>query len=242
MIEKTEGIVLHQLKYGESSLVVSMYTKDFGRLSFMVNGTKGKKAKFRSSLFMPLTILELDIYYKKTRELQRISEARIHVPYKSLQSSILKSTVSLFLAEILYKTLQEQEPNFPLYDFLWHSLQYFDLLEKRFSDFHLVFLTNFSRFLGFSANVENQKVVSSYFDLKNGIFKVNQPKHPLFVKGEITEKLFQLFQTSVTEASELNLSGKERRALLELIVDYYRIHIESLGTINSLEVLKEVFN
>jgi len=241
MISKTRGVVLHSIKYGDSSLIVHVYTEKYGRQSFMVSGVRGRKGKNKASFFMPLSLLDLEIYYKPKRDMQRISETRILIPFHDIPFHIDKNTIALFISEILYKVLKEHEENPPLFEFLLNAIGFLDVYEGNIANFHLVFLMNLSRFLGFYPNVETYED-GYYFDLKNGSFKKSVPYHPNYLEKKQSVLFRELLSVNFSNFQAYHPTGKERKGLLELVINYFGLHIESLGNINSYRILKEVFN
>src|SRR5664279_515698 len=127
MLEKTKGIVLHTIKYSENSLILIVYTEEYGRQSYMLTGVHSKKSGGQKKLIQPLSLLSIDVYYKSSRELQKIKEYKSLNPLSGIHSSIVKTTIGLFMAEILYRTIKEEEKNTNLFDFLVNSIQYLDL-------------------------------------------------------------------------------------------------------------------
>ena len=130
MIRKTRGIVLHTTRYGESSLVVHCYTEQYGRQTYMIKGVRKSRKQNRSNLFQPLFILDFEIYHKDSREIQLVKEVNRSVPLNSIPFDITKSTQAIFMAEILYRVIREEEPNPMLAHFLIHTIQYLDALES----------------------------------------------------------------------------------------------------------------
>ena len=239
MIEKTSGILLHAVKYSETSLIASIYTEDYGRQSFIINGVHGKNSTVRAAVFQPLYLLDLEIYYKSGREIHRIKNARISFPYSNIPFDIRKSTQVLFLAEVLYKCLREEEPNIELFDFLYHSLTLLDLTEAGISNFHIWFLFKLTRFLGFSPNREDAGI-SNFFDLQTARFVSHEPLHSQFTDKHLTILFTRLFNIDSSSIENLDYTQHERRLVLEKLLEFYHIHLGNLGEFKSLEVLKEV--
>ena len=239
MIEKTRGIFLHAVKYSETSLIASIYTEDYGRQSFIINGIHGKNSTVRAAVFQPLYLLDLEIYYKSGREIHRIKNARISFPYSNIPFDIRKSTQVLFLAEVLYKCLREEEPNIELFDFLYHSLTLLDLTEAGISNFHIWFLFKLTRFLGFSPNREDAEICN-FFDLQTARFVSHEPLHSQFTDKHLTILFTRLFNIDSSSIENLDYTQHERRLILEKLLEFYHIHLGNLGEFKSLEVLKEV--
>lgn len=220
MLEKTEGIVLNYLKYRDTSIIVRIYTQKFGLQSYIINGIRSQKSKKSIGLFQPFTILDLVIYHNQKRDLHRLSEYKNHVPLKTLHYDIRKSTISLFLTEVLVKTLEEnfEEENMQ-FSFIKKAIIQFDSLQVGHENFHLFFLINYANFLGFgiydTENIDSQgdKQLADYLRL---------------VKDES-----QYFQ--------LKSKQKIRRKALDMILEYYAEHVDNFGKIKSLQVLYQIF-
>lgn len=240
MLVTTEGIVLHFIKYGESSIIATIYTRDFGRQSYLVNSARSLKSKNKVSLFQPLFIVDMVAYQKQSRELQRMKEIKSNHVYQNIPFEITKSSLAIFLAEILYKSINEQESYPEMYDFIKNSLLYFDLMETGSSNFHLWFLFRLTEYLGFLP--ETKRVgFEGWFDMKTGAVVHFQPSHPFYANKETTEYLIKLSTLKIHEISEFVISRNMRDNLISVLIDYYQLHFDNLGEIKSLNVLREVF-
>jgi len=239
VIEKTRGIFLYAVKYSETSLITSIYTESYGRQSFIINGVRNKNSSVKAAVFQPLYLLEIEIYYKTGREIHRIKNARIANPYSSIPFDIRKSTQVMFLAEILYKCLREEEPNNELFNFIYHSLTLLDLSEKGINNFHIWFLFNLTRFLGINPSRDNAQV-SNFFDLQSALFVSHEPLHHQFTDKHITSLFSRLFDIDSSSIERLDYTQNERKLVLEKLLEFYKIHFDNLGEIKSLEIIKEV--
>lgn len=240
MLVTTEGIVLHSIKYGESSVIATIYTRDFGRQSYMVNAARTAKSKNRAGLLQPLFCVSLVAYQKHTSELHRVKELKAGMVYQSVPFEIAKSAVAIFLAEVLHKAIHEQESNPEMYDFIKSSLQYFDLMDAGASNFHLWFLFRLASYLGFRPQTDKAGF-ENWFDLKTGSVVHFQPAHPFYANKEITPVLMELASLKIQDLSGFNITRAVRENLLSVVIDYYQLHFENLGEIKSLGVLREVF-
>lgn len=239
MQEKTRGIFLHHINYSETSIIARIYTEKFGRQSYMVNGVKRKRSAMRMNLFQPFNVLDLEVYYRPGRELQRLNEARIAIPFEHIPFDIRKSSQAIFLSEILLKCLREEEPNNHLFDYLFHAAQLFDMLEKGISNFHLAFLFNLTRFLGVFPQAP-EDFHSRYFDLLSASFTNTEPVHNQFMNVETTEKFKELFRIELGKIEKLTFNNQQRTVLLAKLLEYYKIHLDLSGEVKSLAILKEV--
>lgn len=240
MLVSTEGIVLHTTKFGESSLIATIYTRDFGRQSYMVNAARSKKSKNKAGLFQPLYLVDLVAYRKQSGEIHRIKEIKSAQVYQNLPFDIVKSTMAIFLAEILYKCIHEQESNPELFGFIKNSVLYFDLMDTGYSGFHCWFLLKLTKYLGFLPDLE-RKGFRNWFDMKKGEIVPFQPSHPFFVNKELTERWADLAGLKIHEIAGYKIPHLQKDALITSLIDYYHLHFGTLGEIKSLAVLREVF-
>ncbi len=240
MIQKVKGIVLHHVKYKESSAIIYIYTDLFGRQSYLVNNIRGKKSRFSGNLLQPLTLLELEAYHKESRELQRIREMRNHIPYRSIPFDHLKSSQALFLSEVLYKVLREEDPDPDLFGFLENSLQLLDVSDEGMVNFHLLFLVQLTKFLGFYPE-DNYGEGRTGFDMRNGHFGNGTEIHPDYFDKRSSELLKQLLDCSFSELPQIIVNQDLRIKFLDNTMNYYRLHIHGFGPIKSLPVLHEIY-
>ncbi len=240
MILKTSGIVLHHIKYRESGIIAHVFTRELGRQSLLIQGIRGKKSKGKLSLFQPLYILDLEIYHKPYQSLHRIKEVRNLSPYLSIPHNILKTSIGLFLAEILYHCLKSEEKEPDLFDFLVNSFQILDHSNSGISNFHLVFLLKLSRFLGFYPNLSGLDDPFC-FDLKDGIFRISPPNHPFYLSRTHTIIFKDLLELNYEQLKNFSMSNKVRSEMLENIVDYYKLQEQTVAGIKSIKILREVF-
>ena len=154
MIVGTRAIVVNHFRYGDSSLIVDLYTENMGRQTVFVKGAFSKKSRIRSALFQPLHLLETNLHYRANRQMQRISNVQLFCPFQNIPFNPAKTAIALFISEILYKTLKEEEANRELFDFLIYTIQTLDLNDSGTANFHIAFLVHFSRYLGFYLKFE----------------------------------------------------------------------------------------
>ena len=157
MIEKTRGIVLHQIKYTDSGTVVWFYTRNFGRQSFMIKGIRNRKSGKHNVFFQPMSILDMVIYYKESRGMQTIKEFSVSYAPSDIYFNVKKSSVAIFLGEVLASVLREETPNEELFDFIEKSVVYFDSCNDGYSNFHIAFLAGLSSYLGFEPGSEKER-------------------------------------------------------------------------------------
>lgn len=239
MLEKTKGIVLHTLKYGDSSLIVHVYTLKSGRQSFIVNAPRGQRAHSTLSQLQPLFLLDLDIHFKSGREVNRIKELRGYAPYSTLPFDMVKTTQAIFIAEVLGRLLIEAESNPALFEFLETSLLYFDLMQTGSHQFHLWLLVQLTDYLGIRPEIHGSD--AHWFDLEKGLEVDYEPSHPHSLPPYYTALLERILQIGLKDLPLLKISRTDRNQLLQKILQYYHLHFNNLAHLKSLVVLSEVF-
>ena len=234
----TSAIVFSNLKYGDTSLIVRCYTQTDGLKSYLLKGIRsGKSKSLTMGMFQPLNILELTENRNTKSGLGIIRSAKIKTPYQSIYTDITKTTIALFISEILTHVIREEEPNNHLFSFIEHSLLWFDMHQK-VVNFHLLFLLSITRHLGFYPDQNNMEF--AYFDLKNGIF-VNEYLHLHCIGGEKIILFKRLLGTTFDNVCALSLSSDQRKSMLELILLYFSFHLHGFRKPKSLSILYEVF-
>jgi DNA repair protein RecO (recombination protein O) len=241
MLEKTRGIVLNQIKYTDSGIVARLYTRRFGRQAFLIKGMRNKKAGKHSILFQPMFILDLELNYKAVREMQVLKEFSVSFAPYSIYSNIVKSSIAIFLAEVLASVIKEEGPNEEMFDYIEESIRYFDGCIEGYTNFHISFLAGLSSYLGFEPGSKKDES-EAFFDMANGLFVPIPPVHGNYANKEVSAVLAAFFEASFDTASRIPLTGTLRNELLETLVKYYSLHLPGLKKINSLEILKEVFS
>jgi DNA repair protein RecO (recombination protein O) len=241
MLEKTRGIILNQIKYTDSGIVARLYTRDFGRQSFLIRGMRNKKAGKHNIMFQPMYILDLEMNYKASREMQILKDFSVSFTPFDIYSNLKKSCVAIFLGEVLTSVLKEESPHEEMFDYIEDSIIYFDSCKEGYANFHIAFLAGLSSFLGFEPGLRNSDE-DIFFDMTNGIFVPIPPVNGKYANEEISKKLAEFFASSFEEISNISLTGTLRNEVLDILMRYYSIHLPGLKKINSLEVLKEVFS
>jgi DNA repair protein RecO (recombination protein O) len=240
MLHKTKAIVLNHLKYGDNSLITTLYTATHGRKTFLIQGFYSRKSKFHATFFQPLTLLNLEIDINPKRELQRIKEIGFAHPFQTVPFDTVKRAITLFLAEILYKTLKEEEPNPSLFEYVYHTLQLLDVKEDGVANFHLLFLMHLTKHLGFYP-IDNYSETNCVFDTVNGRFYQFISAQSKASDQTKSLMIHQLLSLSFDQLETLQLNHQTRNSLLQLIIEFYQVHLGSLTEVKSLPVLQSVF-
>ena len=239
MLHKTRGIVFKTTDYGESSVIVQIFTEKFGLQSYMVNGAKKPKAKISRNMLQPLHLLDMVVYHKETGNVQRIKELKNSPMLQTLPYDVIKSSVAMFLNEVLYKAIKQQSADEHLFDFVFSAIEWLDNQTDGLANFHLLFLIRLTRYLGFYPD-RYLAGEADYFDLKNGIFSKYKPESVLYLSPPHTQNFTALLQSTFENITDVKLSNDDRRYLISKLLEYYALHIEGFGNIRSHEVLEEV--
>jgi DNA repair protein RecO (recombination protein O) len=245
MIHKTKGIVLRSVKYGETSLVVTMFTELLGLQSYLVNGvrTASKKGTPRASLFQPAAILELVAYHNELKNLQRLKEFKWAYLYQHVLSDIRKNAVALFMVELLTKCLKQPEANPELFYFLEDSLVHLDEAPDTVTaNFPLFFALHLAVFFGFRISDEFSED-HHYLDLEEGSFVDAPPRHAHYLQDKEAAAVSYLLKIMQPyELEEVSLNQENRRRITHALEQYYALHIPDFGTMKTLPVLRELMN
>ncbi|TRX53740.1 DNA repair protein RecO [Fulvivirga sp. M361] len=215
MLHKTRGIVFKYFKYRDTSIIAKILTEKLGLQTYIVNGIRSKNARGKIALFQPLSLLDLIVYYKPNAEINRISEVKSAELYQNMPYKVIKSSIGVFLAEVLYKSVKEEGEITEMFRFIYDSMIILDQLETGFENFHLQFMLKFTKYLGF------------------GIDSAFMQEVPL-LESNVRKLLFARYD------EHINISNEDRRSLLNLIIGFYKTHIDSFGELKSVNVLQEV--
>ncbi len=240
MLVKTEAIVLHAIKFGESRLIVDMFTREVGRVSFAVPIPKTSKGRLKKQYFQPMTLLEVECDIRQRDQLQKLKDARLLAAYASIPFSPEKLALSLFTAEFLCHALRAEQQNEPLFVYLYDSMQWLDMIETGFANFHLTFLIRMSRFLGFYPNLDDY-VRGCIFDLRTATFSLQVPIHRDFLQPDDAQRIHTLMRMDFPTMHLFRLSRQERNRITEVLLHYYQLHIPQFPELKSLDVLKELW-
>jgi DNA repair protein RecO (recombination protein O) len=239
MFHHTRGIAIHSTKFSETSSVVKIYTELFGLQSYLVKGVRKMKSKIKPGLFQPLTLLDLVVYHKEKSSLQNLKEAGYSHPYQTIPFDIRKSSIALFINELVYKTIHEEEPHPELFSFLHDTCLRLDTTADNLSLFHLLFSLQLTRYLGCMPQL-NYSARTPFLNLREGIFQATAPEHHDFLDPKMSHLFFQLLQTPEGGGVSIQVPAKTRDALLETILFYYRLHVPGFRELQSHHILHTV--
>ncbi|MGV3508132.1 MAG: DNA repair protein RecO [Sphingobacteriaceae bacterium] len=241
MLHKTRGIVLKTTNYSESSVVVQVFTEKFGLQSYLVNGVKKPKAKIRLNMLQPLHLLDMIVYHKPNGSLQRIAELRNQPVFQTIPYDLIKSSLVMFINEVLYKSLKLHYEDEPLFNYTYSSVELLDKMDEGLANFHLYFLLRLTKYLGFYPDNSLQSQ-ADFFDLKEGTYTRYQPLHQFIIDRSLIQDFSRLINSTFENLDQLAIASQNRKMLLAKILDYYKLHIEGFGEVKSHLILEEVLS
>ena len=238
-MSNSRALVIKSVKYGETSLIVSCYLEDIGFKSFLVKGLYStKKSRFSKAHFFPLNIISLNYSYNENKNLGYIKEVKSEFLFDSIYTDVQKSSVIVFLSEILNNVFKEElQKNQDLFNFLLNSLLWYDKT-KNCNIYHIKFLVELTKFIGFYPNIKNKNDI--YFCLESGTSTNVKPINE-FIKGEDLRLFNNLLGMKFEDLNTMRISRKSRARILNKIIDYYSLHLQMFKTPKSINVFTEVF-
>lgn len=241
MLTKTKAIVLHSFKYNDNRLIVDLFTLDRGRMAVVVTVSSSPKAKFRKNLFAPSTLLYIETDYRQGARLQKLKDVAIAYPMTSIPFDPEKASIVLFVSEFLYHALKGEQESRPLFEFIADSIQWLDIADDGFVNFHIVFLLRLTLFLGFMPNLDDYED-GDLFDLRNSSFVKTVPPHRDFLGVEESSLVGIMMRMNFRTMHLFRLTRTQRNRLLDIIVAYYRFHLPDFPELKSLEVLRSLYS
>ncbi|KEZ92211.1 DNA repair protein RecO [Nonlabens ulvanivorans] len=239
MLTRTPAIVLSTVKYGEADLIARLYTRELGTQSYMLKGVrKSRKGKLRIAFFQPLTQLDIVTQHKGKGSLEYIKEAHVAPAYDTIHTDIIKSSIVMFFSEILTQLLTEQQPDEYLYDYVSSIFQFLDQTDT-VANFSIKTLLDLTSHMGFQPDMET--IDLPYFNLLDGSFDNNSvlPHHATIEESILIK---QFLGTNFAAINEIKMNREERNSLLNLVIDYFQIHLHVFKKPTSLTILKQLFD
>ena len=239
MIISTKAIILSKLKYKDHDLIVRAYTASNGVVSFLVKGTfSSKKTKIKPAYFQSLSLLNLEIDYKNSRDLHYIKNVRLQQVYSTLHTDILKSTCVIFLAEILTMVLKEEAPNEDLFNYIEAALLWFDTIDCN-SIFHLQFLIGLTKYVGFYPELSNPTL--PFFNLEAGLYQAKNTGR-YCISGSKLILFNSILGMEFDSYTSESMNSAQKQELLNMILLYFKLHLQGFKSPKSLVILNQVFN
>lgn len=224
MIHKTRGIVFRYSKFRETSIIVSIFTELFGLRSYIVNGVRSSNKSLgnKIALYQPLTLLDLVVYHREQANINRIKEVKCLYPYRTIATDVRKSTLCMFLNEVMNKSIREESHAQEVFDFIYDAFVTLDESDTGIENFHIIFLIKLSRFLGFGPQNASEMSGSLRMDV------------------ETERKLGEFLHCDFDFATQLSL--KARREILDCVLKFYAEHIDTFGEVKSLQILRDILS
>lgn len=244
MLHNTKGIALRAVKYGDTSLIATIFTEQYGVQSYMVQGVRSNKAKNnKAALLQPATLLDMVVYHKPQTKLHRIKEFQYAYIYTQLQEEIVRNSIALFSAEVLLRMLPEEAIMHELFAF---SFQYFQQLDAmpvaHIANFPLYFLIQCSRILGYEIS-GTYTAETPYLNMQDGAFTATPPRMDTYLHDDDAVALSKLLLVDeVSELQNISLNGETRNRLLDWYIDFMHSHTQHMGNIRSLAVLRTILH
>jgi DNA repair protein RecO (recombination protein O) len=243
MICKTRGVALGHIKFSENSVIAKFFTEEFGLKSYIINNIGKKGAKIKPNILQPLTLVDLVVYHNEKNSIQRIKEIKLSYLFVSIPFDIKKSSIALFINEILCKSIDKEESNRNLFNYVYNSVKLLDILTEKFAVFHLIFMLELSRYLGFYP-LDNYSDKFIVINLQEGFFQKNIPQHSNYISEPISHLFHELLNSSINNINDNALirNREYRKELLDKLIDYYRLHISGFKEINSHRIFETIFS
>lgn len=239
-MEVLNVIVLRSFMFGDTKMMVDVLSREEGRLSCVckVGGSRGGRS--RRQMFQPLSLLELTLERKSAGALPLVRDVQLSSPFSSIPFDAYKLSVSMFLAEFLGAVTRSEHNSPLLYDYVRDGVLWLDEVRANYSNFHLVFMIRLTRFVGFYPNLDNYSEGCS-FDMLNGCFVHGCPGGKGVLGVEDSKKMFLLMRMSYPTMHLFSMSRMERNRCLDVILEFYRLHVPDFRDLKSLPVLRELF-
>ncbi|MFC2319406.1 MAG: DNA repair protein RecO [Segatella oulorum] len=240
MMIKTKAIVLHAFKFGEGKLMVEMFTQKRGCVTFVVRPSASPKGAMKKQYFQPFTLLEVEFDYRPKNDLQHLKSVGLAIPLSSIPFDAYKLSITLFLSEFTLHVVHHEPVNEPLFDYLFHSIEWLDSCDHNFANFHLVYMIHLLRFLGVYPNLDDY-VSGCYFDMRNGCYVRTLPLHGQFLPVEDAALVATFSRMDYANMHLFKLSRAERNRFCDIVLHYYALHLPKFPEIKSLAVLRDLF-
>ena len=241
MVHTTRGIVLRTVKYGETSLVATIFTEKFGLQTYMVNGVRTSRTQGnKAALYQPGALLNLEVYHNEFKNMQRIREAGWASVPVNLFSDVIRNSIAVFMIELLQRALKQPEENVPLFEFVAEALEQLDSASlAATANFPLFFSLNLPHFFGFGYNRDDRG--KDFLDLAEGNFSSTHPPHQYFLEGKDAKQTAELLKVMhPAELDQFQFHSDTRNKLLDRYMQYFKLHIQDFGDMKTLPVLRQV--
>lgn len=243
MIYTTKGIVLRTVKYGETSVIASVFTERFGVQSYMVNNVRTSGKSSKAHFFQPSSILDMEVYHNELKNLQRIKDLKWSSIYKNLLSNVIKNSIALYMVELLQKTLKQPEPNAALFSFCEDAFLLLDTATNEVAaNFPIYFSLQLAPFLGIRLH-DNYSGTSNSFDIREGKFSDSRPMTGHQVDADTSYYISQLLKVMHPhDLGEIKINRSVRFTILKILEEYYNWHVPEFGSLKTLPILSAIIS
>ena len=245
MVHATKGIVLRTVKYGDTSIITTVYTELFGIQTYIVKGVRQstKTSGGKASFFQPAAMLDMEVYHNELKQLQFIREYQWSYLYEHVLFDVVKNTVAMFVIELLQHSLKQPEANPELFYLIEDTLRQLDKGNNTLTgNLPLYFALHLSSELGFQMQGSYSEQ-TPVFDLKEGMFIAEKPLHPYYIEGAPAKTTSQLLEIQFyNDLENIQLNRTMRRELLEAYQTYLSLHIHDFGEMKSFAILQEILS
>lgn len=241
MYDKTRGIVLHTIPYNDTLSVVHIYTERYGRMSYTLPRGAGRAAKAARALYMPMSLLELEVETRPGRSMQRIREAHTWVSLPYMQSDPIRVSLAMFMSDFLRSVLRNNDPHPELFAYIAQSIRLLDCVNRGLGNFHICFLVGLTSYMGITPNTDGF-CPGVYFDMQEGVFVPEQPIVNASLRPSEAAFMVKLLRINYANMHLYRFSREERRLVLNHILAYYGIHLSGMGQLSSPAILHELFD
>ena len=240
MYEKLRGIVLNTIRYSDKHNIVHIYTDGRGLMSFAVPQGKTAASRMRNALLMPLSLIDLEAATRNGRDLAMLREVRRNYPLATLYSDPVKNAIALFISELLAHVIQEPEGNMPLFNYIEQSVRLLEEMPAQVANFHICFLYHLGAHLGIQPNIESYHH-GYWFDMTEGVFTPAAVRGHALLPPQEAQVIHLLSRMTFSNMGYFRFNREERNQVLDVIINYYRLHNAAIGTLRSPDILKQLF-
>jgi DNA repair protein RecO (recombination protein O) len=231
-----KAIVLQSIKHGDRKYILKLFTRHHGTITVATSVGKTSTARIKSSSILPLSLLDVELILKQNKEIHQLTEASCYTIFSNIHNSINKLSIAQFLNEIMIKCLKEQGANAHLFEFIETCLKFLNDVTEGYLNLHLYFLTEFTKYLGFEPQ-NNFSPNAPFFDCREGTFSSVCLTLPLGLNKQESQLFSEFLKTDILHTS---ISNENRKLLIDILLNYYRLHVPGFNEVKSVEVLKEV--
>jgi len=244
MLHNTKGIVLRVTKYGDTSVIASIYTELFGLQQYIIKGvrTTSKKGASKGVFYQPAAILQMEAYHYPMKSMQMLKEVNWSYIYQNVYSDIIRNAVATYIVEVLQQTLQP-EPHPELFYLIEDTFKQLDSGGAVLaSNLPIYFLIHLSETLGFGLQGKYNEE-TPLLDVKEGQFVKEKPLHPYFLEGLEAQTASQFMTLQFyNDLENIHLNGAQRKKILDLFQLSLSWHYKGFKEIKSLSILQAVLH